>query len=133
MAGTATAARVALTALLLGLAGVVWFLGMMAGFDTRPTRPCVNAIEGGWSAQGYRAPEHQGIRFDEGFFPPSHVCRWPDGRSVELVPWWNAPLFLGALAGAVAVPVAPLVRRRRPARSGGPQSAPESRAVHTDG
>ncbi|MCG6500027.1 hypothetical protein MCM47_38470, partial [Kitasatospora sp. A2-31] len=84
-------------------AGVVWLLGMMSGVETRPARACVTELHG-WDPVEYRAPEHRDIRIEESLFPPSHVCRWPDGRSVELVPWWNAPLLFAALGGAVALP-----------------------------
>ncbi|WP_354637328.1 hypothetical protein [Kitasatospora camelliae] len=127
-------ARVLGVVLCLLAAGVVWLFGMMSGFETRPTRACVTELYG-WDPVAYRAPEHENIRIEESLFPPSSVCRWPDGRSVELVPWWNAPLLFGALGGAVALPAYPPVRRavvrRRASRQD--HNTPASRAVHTEG
>ncbi|MFB7379669.1 hypothetical protein ACFC6U_21995 [Kitasatospora purpeofusca] len=122
-------ARTTGVVLCLLAAGAVWVLGMMSGIETRPTRACVTELYG-WDPAEYREPEHKDIRIEESFFPPSHVCRWPDGRSVDLVPWWNAPLLFGALGGAVLLPAYPLVRRTVARRRG--RSA-ASRTVRTGG
>lgn len=58
---------------------------------------------------------------DETAFPRSYVCRWADGSTTDLVPWWvNPVLFLtiAAVAGCTAAAVAIAVRRtRRPSQS----------------
>ncbi|WP_406315946.1 hypothetical protein OHA77_02920 [Streptosporangium sp. NBC_01639] len=57
------------------------------------------------------------IRLDERFFPPSAVCRWQDGHSLDLVPSFVSPALLICLAVSVAAAVVATVKRLRAGRT----------------
>ncbi|MFJ2034047.1 hypothetical protein [Streptosporangium sp. NPDC087985] len=56
------------------------------------------------------------IRLDDRFFPPSAVCRWEDGYSLDLVPSFVSPALLICLTVSVAAAVVTAVKRLRAGR-----------------
>ncbi|WP_328310517.1 hypothetical protein OG432_11700 [Streptomyces sp. NBC_00442] len=77
-------------------------VGNLSGFDTRPTRACVTARTGHDAVRSYHYAADAGITIDSRPLPPSVLCTWPDGATVQLVPSWVDPVLLLSLAGAVA-------------------------------
>ncbi|MCX5385269.1 hypothetical protein [Streptomyces sp. NBC_00083] len=86
--------------LCLSVAVVTLTFANLSGFDTRPTRACVTARTGRDAAQAYRDGGNDGITIVSRTLPPSTLCTWPDGTTVQLVPSWVDPVLLLSLAGA---------------------------------
>ncbi|MGW5650970.1 hypothetical protein [Streptomyces humi] len=71
---------------------ILYAVGALSGF-TQDAKVC--AVRAGKGAAS--RPES----ITESAFPLSHVCRWGDGTSVDLVPGWLNPLLYAALTGVV--------------------------------
>jgi hypothetical protein len=51
------------------------------------------------------------IRLDDRFFPPSALCQWEGGYTLDLVPSYAAPILLSCLAVSMATAVIAVVNR----------------------
>ncbi|NEB04489.1 hypothetical protein [Streptomyces sp. SID13726] len=96
------------SAALLGVVfPLVYAVGVLSGF-TRSETIC--AIQAG------KGPSNRPQSITESAFPLSHVCRWSDGTTVDLVPAAINPLLYACLAGTAlcsVLAVRATVRRRR--------------------
>ncbi|WP_019886568.1 hypothetical protein [Streptomyces purpureus] len=87
--------------LCLAVAVLTYTLGGLSGFDTRPARACAEERTGRADPQAHRDIEQADVVVTSESFPLSHLCTWPDGTRVELVPGWANPLLIASLVGAV--------------------------------
>ncbi|MET9695994.1 hypothetical protein ABZY31_03575 [Streptomyces sp. NPDC006529] len=75
--------------------------GSMSGFETRPARACATARAGHFDPRSHEDGSNAGVTITSRAFPPSAVCTWPDGTTVQLVPLWITSVLLASLAAAV--------------------------------
>ncbi|MGW4375984.1 hypothetical protein ACWEJ7_20220 [Streptomyces albidoflavus] len=87
-----------LAALSVSCAAPVYFFALFSGF-TKVVEFCERDPAGGEGRVDY---------VTQSAFPPSTVCHWKDGTTLDLVPTWAnivllacAALFIGAVAGGI--------------------------------
>ncbi|MFD5782981.1 hypothetical protein [Streptomyces sp. NPDC126933] len=79
-------------ALSISVAVPVYLMGAFAGF-TQAAKIC--GVESG------KGPSNRPDSITQDLFPPSTVCGWNDGTSVDLVPSWIGPVLFVCAAAAV--------------------------------
>lgn len=107
-------------ALCLSAAALLTAVGGLTGLDSRPVRPCVQALAEHQGPGGYRTPDAD-ITVTRTLLPASVLCEFPGGTHVELVSPWVNPLLALSLAGAAGC-TAGCVRAVRASRRGAPRS-----------
>ncbi|WP_330332375.1 hypothetical protein OHS33_23470 [Streptomyces sp. NBC_00536] len=90
-----------LAALCLCVGVLAFAVGNMSGFESRPTRACATARSGHFDPRSHQDASNAGVTVISRAFPPSVVCTWPDGSTVQLVPFWVTWALPTSLAGAV--------------------------------
>lgn len=106
--------------LCLGAAALLTAAGALTGLDSRPVRPCVQALAEHEGPGGYRTPDAD-ITIRRTMLPISVLCTFPGGTRVELVSPWVNPLLALSLVGAAGC-TAGCVRAARATRRGAPRS-----------
>ncbi|MFF4006260.1 hypothetical protein [Streptomyces sp. NPDC001717] len=96
----------------LCLAVIAFAWGNVSGFNTRPARPCLDALTAQHGPQSHRTPDDD-IKIDRSYFPVSTECTFPMGVVVEVVQIWVNPLLVGSPAGVAFCTVRGVRSRRQ--------------------